>query len=221
MQQYLAEFKRFLYRELIPVTKGTIILNIAVFLVTLFTPIVGIQAEGWLWLNPLNVLGYPWTILTYALVNDLLSVIFGALWLWLVGAGLERMWGSTRYGWFLVMVTGVTGLAMAIIGFWLKVAVPVFGIWLPLVGVTWAWARLDPHRELLFWGIVPVKARWLAWIHTVLVFATYARIHILFGIAGIIGIFLANLNWGKGRRSTRGVGDNSKRLRRSRLRVIK
>jgi len=220
MRHYLAEFRRFLYREFIPVTKGIIILNIVVFLVAEFVKIGRVRLEGWLWLNPLRVIGRPWTVLTYAFVNDLISVIFGALWLWLVGSVLERFWGSSRYGLFLAAVTGVTGGALTVVGHWLNAPVPFFGIWLPLVGLTWAWARFNPDQELLFWGLVPVKARWLAWIHAALVFATYAQMHILFGLASMLGISLAYVDWGK-RRSFRDMDDRKKRLRRSRLRVIK
>lgn len=221
MQQYLLDFKRFLYREFIPVTKGTIILNIVVFLMTLFAPIGGVHLEGWLWLNPIDVMIYPWTVLTYAFANDLLSLIFVALWLWMVGGALERTWGSSRYGWFLVAVIGVTGLALATVGYFFNVAVPVSGFWLPLVGITWAWAKLNHDRELLFWGLVPVKARWLAWIHAALVFGSYGRIHIIFGFASIISILLVYFDWGKKRKYNRSAVNKEKRLRRSRLKVIK
>lgn len=183
---------RFLRREFAPVTKGLILIEAAVFLSAL---VFGhVFPYDLLVLYPANVLRRPWMLVTYPLVNgtDLLSLAFGALWLWLIGGSLERRWRSRKYGLFLILAAAATGGAMTLAA-WIFSLEPVaiYGIWLLLTGPTWAWAESDPWREILFMGILPVKARWLAWIQAGLTFIAYAGINLVLGLASLSGIAVA------------------------------
>lgn len=150
-------------------------------------------------LTPANVFHTPWTLITYPLINtDPLGLIFGLLWLWFIGGTLERSWGSWAYFLFTFVVTLITGLAMTVVA-WLFMD-PFFVIadlWLPLVAITWAWAGIYPDRELLFWGIIPIKAEWLAWINALFIFIRYVRSHWLMGLASICGILVVYLFRGR------------------------
>jgi membrane associated rhomboid family serine protease len=228
MNDYLARFKRFIYRDFDPVTKSVMVgAGVVYILAQLASGFQRFNLNGLLTLNPLNTLTLPWAIITYPLVNpDLLTLIFAFFWLWFIGGSLERTWGSKRYGWFLGLTVMVTGMALAATGFLFGIGLPVYGLWLPAVGITWAWANLHPHQELLLWGIVPVKAQWLAWLEVGLTFLTYFKSsnNFIFGLAAVSGVLVAHFYrdgnpFGGGGRNYRST--QAQRVRRSRFRVIK
>ena len=119
---------------------------------------------------------------------------------------------------------------MALVAIVTKIAFyRIIGLWLPLVGITWAWATVYPEREILIWGIIPVKAFWLAWIDAGITFFNYWQVNgnIFFGLAALSGIILVYLFGDTGKlgrglryRSWRREERYPKR-RRSRLRIIK
>jgi membrane associated rhomboid family serine protease len=217
---YFSELRRFLYREWIPVTKGTIVLTGIVLILTFILKIVGINLDVLLSLNPGAVFSMPWTIITYPLFDDIISTVFAALWLWFIGGSLERSWGGRRFFLFLTVSVLLTGIAMALVGQILNASITIFGFWLPLVGLTWAWGVLNPNQELLFWGLFPIKGIWLAWIHALLIFATYARFNLLLGLASVSSILLVYL-WGKGRNRYAKNSRETNARRHSKFRVIK
>ena len=214
---YGSDFKRFLYREFVPVTKGSIMLMVAVTFLSLILGVFGVSLSQWLRLNPGMVWARPWTLLTFPLVNDIVSTVFAALWLWFIGSSLERTWGSKRYRRFLLLAILITGLAFTGVKLLTGKSLATFGMWLPLTGITWAWSELFPDRELLFWGIMPIKARWLAWIHAALIFASYAHYDLLYALAAVSSIVL--VYW-KEPAAGRG-GKERRRVRRTRMRVVK
>lgn len=219
--------KRFLYQEFIPVTKGLAFGSGLVTLILFILARFNLDLSHWVALIPGEVLHKPWTALTYPLFDQsLVTMIFAILWLWFIGGSLERTWGGRRYSLLLLGVTLITGVCMSLAGWLIGGMVPVYGLWLPLVGLTWAWAETDPYREVLFWGIIPLKARWLAWLDAVLTFLIYLPVHFLMGVASLSGILAFYLFRGNG--STGGYGGrsrwnhrNSEKFCRSRLRVIK
>ncbi|HYH01794.1 MAG TPA: rhomboid family intramembrane serine protease [Bacillota bacterium] len=230
MNEYLIRLKRFIYREFDPVTKSLVLVTGLVYILSLlFSGLMILNLNELFILNPVNVFLQPWTIVTYPLANpDIFSLIFGLLWLWFIGGSLERSLGSKTYGWFLALVTLLTGLAMAFTGYLFALAVPIGGLWLPLVGLTWAWANLNPYQELLFWGLIPVKAQWLAWIQALLTFLTYLQLshNLIFSLAAMSGIAVAYFFRGRNPLERNDFGAESreaaaKRARRSRFRVIK
>lgn len=214
---YGSDFRRFLYREFVPVTKGTVVLMVAVTFLSLLLGVFGVNLSNWLRLNPSMVWVRPWTLLTFPLVNDIVSTVFAAVWLWFIGSSLERTWGTKRYCRFLLLAVLITGLAFAGVKMLTRESLVAYGMWLPLTGVTWAWSEIYPDRDLMLWGMIPVKARWLAWIHAVLIFASYVNYHLLYALAAVSSIVL--VYWkvpasGRGGKGRRPAG-------RSRMRVVK
>ncbi|MGE5582137.1 MAG: DUF1751 domain-containing protein [Bacillota bacterium] len=226
----LDRIRRFLYQGFIPVTKSLILLSGIVF----FGGLIFKEIYNYLVLIPDTVFQLPWTLITYPLVNpEPLSLIFALLWFWFVGGSLERSWGSWNYGLFALLVTLTTGVLMTAAGIFLGVEVVVRDFWLPLVALTWAWAGIFPDREVLLWGIIPLRAQWLAWITAAIVFFSYIHPHWLLGFASISGILVVYFFRGSGPFS-RGVRywawshglsgwlDNRRqKARRKRLKVIK
>lgn len=191
MRKFIRELQYFLYKDFIPVTKGLILLGGVFFILFhLYRPLHSLVA-----LNPFTFLRYPWTLLTYPLANsEILSLLFAVLWLWFIGGSLERSWGTQTYGFFLFLVTLVTGLAMALVSrFFVRFPIQIAGFWLPLTAITWAWAEIFRGQELLFWGLIPIKAEWLAWIQAALTFFSYFNLHWLLGVASISGIAVVYL----------------------------
>jgi membrane associated rhomboid family serine protease len=234
MNEYVMRLKRFIYRDFDPVTKSLIILAGAEFLLSLLlSGIFFLNLNEWLILHPGTVFRFPWALITYPLVDvSPFSLLFAALWLWFIGGRLERTWGSRKFGYFWIVTTFATGVVMAGLGLLFQVPAPVFGLWLPLVGVTWAWADLNPYQEMLFWGVIPLKAKWLAWINAVFMFLTYLQysrnllFNCLFGLASVSGIavayfFKGRVSYGGGGRSRSYRDAAAGRARRSRFRVIK
>lgn len=193
MKNFMREFRSFLYREFIPVTKGLVVLSGVIFLLALIFPYL----KSLLWLTPHNLFTRLWTLLTYPLLNlEFFSLLFAGLWFWFVGGSLERSWGSQTYGVFLALVTLITGLLLTLVSnLFIRVSFPIYGLWLPLVSMTWAWSMFYPHWEVYLMGLFPIKARYLAWIMAGSAFFSYFRAYrsILMGLAAISGILVVML----------------------------
>jgi membrane associated rhomboid family serine protease len=199
VKRYANDIRRFLNKEFIPVTKGIIVLSVALFIVLNFLLLLRINLFDLFQLYTYRFYLRPWTLLTYPLVNHtLLSLIFGLLWLWYVGGSLERSWGGQTYGFFLGLATLVTGLAFALTSIFFG-RIRVSGLWLPLTGITWAWAQLYPDRELLFWGLIPIKAEWLAWIQAAMMFYQYLTMgNLFYALSAVSSIAVVYLFAGRG-----------------------
>ncbi|HHT48726.1 MAG TPA: rhomboid family intramembrane serine protease [Firmicutes bacterium] len=200
MNRYFGNLRRFLNREYIPVTKGIVVGSVVLFIAHYFLAVIRLDLFSFFQFSTFRWFFRPWTILTYPLVNpDLLSMLFGLLWLWYVGGSLERSWGGQTYGFFLGLATVLTGLAFALVSWFFRSRIVIAGLWLPLTGLTWAWAKLYPDRELLFWGIFPIKAQWLSWLQAGIVFFfNYFRYHLGYALAAVSSVAVVYLFSGRG-----------------------
>ncbi|HEY8391940.1 MAG TPA: rhomboid family intramembrane serine protease [Capillibacterium sp.] len=202
MNRYREELRYFLYRDFIPVTKGIVLGSAVLFLLHYLLALFGLNLFALFQFSPYRWLFRPWTLLTYPLVNrDPLSLIFSLLWLWYIGGSLERSWGGQTYGFFLALATAINALAFALVTWLFPLINPFFhiaGLWLPLTGITWAWAKLYPDRELLLWGLFPVKAQWLSWLQAGLVFFNYLRYNLAYAWAAVSSIAVVYLFSGRG-----------------------
>jgi membrane associated rhomboid family serine protease len=110
----------------------------------------------------------PWTFLTYIIAQHanqgagFISLLFNGLWLWWVGGSLERSWGRNAYIAFLITITLAASVPLWIGGFLLKTSWLLAGFSLPLVGITVAWAAINPHAELYFYFVIKIQAWVLA-----------------------------------------------------------
>jgi len=135
--------------------------------------VIGFTALVWalMWLNPgfASMLtldpvrirhGEVWRLVTYIFVPQTLSFwIVLALWfLWFIGEGLERAWGSFRLT--LYFFLGMIGTTIAAAFFFSS----NFSNGMLIASLFFAFARFYPDEVIYILFILPVKIKWLAWI---------------------------------------------------------
>lgn len=161
-----------------------------------------------------------WTLITYPIAQGgagpwgVINTFFLCYWLWWVGGSLERSWGSASFARFFGTLTLVTALALWAGAKFLKIVYyPLFGLTLPVVGVTTAWAAINPYEELLFWMVIRMRA----WVLAVVI--VVIMLFIDFGDSPFLGLFalvnpLLGYLWVRGRMPrilTEGFGQQPRR----------
>ena len=134
--------------------------------------------------------GQVWRLVTFLFVSDIGSnVIMFALsmyFYWFIGSNLEREWGAGKF-----TIYYGTGVVMAIIvGFITGYASTTY---LDL-SLFLAFATLYPNIRFLLMFIIPVKAKWLAWIDAALIGINFvsALLTLRWGTALLIVVSLLN-----------------------------
>ncbi len=159
---------RFGSSHLTPVVKWLLIINVAVFLLTLMVSQIANFFFTWFSVYPLTV-GMSlqlWRVITYQFLHDVSGfghIFVNMLALFFFGPMLERFWGSRKFLIFY-LVCGATGgvlyPVLANIG-WLDKA-PLVGASGSVLGILAAGAILFPNLKVYVWGIFPVKLMVLA-----------------------------------------------------------
>jgi membrane associated rhomboid family serine protease len=144
-----------------PWVKRILIANTAVFLAmfvaNLFTRGLGTGlAWRYLGLDRTTVLIQPWTLLTYAFVHAGIGhIFFNMLTLFFFGPPLEERWGSREFlKFYLVAAAG--GAAVALL-----MPDKVVGASAAVYGVMLAYAMAWPDNTVYFWGVFPIKVKWM------------------------------------------------------------
>jgi len=104
--------------------------------------------------------GQVWRLITYIFIPQTLSplwVIFALWFLWWVGEGLERAWGSFRLT--LYFLVGMIGTTAAAFFFGSN-----FSNSMLLMSLFLAFAHFYPEEIIYIFFILPVRIKWLAWI---------------------------------------------------------
>jgi membrane associated rhomboid family serine protease len=113
---------------------------------------------------PALVLVRPWTLLTYMFLHaDFGHILFNMLSLYFFGPRVEERLGGGRFL-TLYFVSGLFGAGTSMI---VSPNASIIGASAGVFGVLLAFARLWPRAQLLIWGIVPVEARTLIIIMTI------------------------------------------------------
>lgn len=114
---------------------------------------------------PRFVLVRPWTLVTYMFLHGgLMHLAFNMLALFFFGPRVEERLGSRS---FLVLyfVSGISGAILSLI---MGPSAAVLGASAAVFGVMLAFAWFWPDAPIMIWGILPVPARMLVIITTVL-----------------------------------------------------
>jgi membrane associated rhomboid family serine protease len=103
--------------------------------------------------------GALWSIASYMFVHGGLAHLALNMWtLWLFGPRVERAWGSSTFTWFYLWC-GLGGWAFHFM--FQREGGVLIGASAAILGVAVAYASRWPDDEVLFFGIVPMKVRWL------------------------------------------------------------
>jgi hypothetical protein len=159
----------------------------------------------------------PWTLFTYPIISEgsLWGTLFAAFMMWWAGSSLERSWGTRWFAGFFFGISavfaicvwaGTTVLGTGWGGAWA-------GLWLPTFGVFIAWATLNPWATINLYGVIPIRAAYLAILD--ILFLWFAMRHPLLGLfaqGGNVAAW-AFVNW---RPWNRYVGYREPRRRRER-----
>ncbi len=164
-----------------PFTNSLLVIMVALFLCEwLRIPIL-----GWLTCQVPRDWIQPWRIFSFSLIpGGILGLIFSGLLLWWGGSSLERMWGSKTFAGFYAALCLVAALAFT--GIWflfargaLLVPAGVFS------GILVAWCALNPDETIHLYGIIPIKARWIAVGVCVIQFFSYGWDNPLVGLMSL------------------------------------
>lgn len=140
--------------HLTPWVKRLLIINVAVFLLTLASPLVG----AYLAFQPAGVIFRPWTVFTYMFVHAGIGhLFFNMLALFFFGPPLEEKWGSREFLKFYL----ICGLGGAALSFLFAFHSSVVGASAAVYGVMLAFAMIWPDMPIYLFAIFPVKAKWL------------------------------------------------------------
>ncbi|HYW32083.1 MAG TPA: rhomboid family intramembrane serine protease [Gemmatimonas sp.] len=119
-----------------------------------------------------------WTIVTYMFVHAGVVHLALNMWtLWLFGPRVERAWGTSTFTWYYLWC-GVGGWAFHYM--FERQGGALVGASAAILGVAVAYASRWPDDEVLFFGIVPMKVKWLV--------ALMAAINILMAVVGSAGM---------------------------------
>lgn len=114
---------------------------------------------------PALIIARPWTILTYMFLHGSLThILFNMLALYFFGPRVEARLGAERF-FALYFVSGTFG---ALLSFVFAPYVAILGASGAIFGVMIAYARFWPRDRILLWGIVPIEARWLIVLTTIM-----------------------------------------------------
>jgi len=161
-----------------PFTKVLMLACVAGFCLNLLIPL-----DLWLALWPLGTGRFmPWQPVTYAFLHgDTWHLFFNMLGLWMFGSELERLWGSRRYGQFLLASVLAAAAAQLVITFLARSPVPTVGASGALYGLLLAFGMLFPNRTIMpLFPPIPMKARTF-----VIVFGAIELVLGLWGGSGI------------------------------------
>lgn len=134
-------------------------LCVAVYFVQV-TLVGNVNMARWLGYAPGDIQSHSlWTVITYMFVHAGLTHLLLNMWtLWLFGPRVERAWGSSSFVWFYLWC-GVGGWAFHYM--FQSGGGVLVGASAAILGVAVAYASRWPHDEVLFFGVVPMKVRWL------------------------------------------------------------
>lgn len=113
---------------------------------------------------PLILRGEIWRLLTFVFVpagsNFVLWFVMTTLFYYYIGNALEQQWGTARFTVFYGLGVGMNIL----VGFVLQTT----SMYYVNMSMFFAFATLYPDLQVMLYGILPLKVKWLAWIDAAL-----------------------------------------------------
>lgn len=110
-----------------------------------------------------------WQLVSYIFLHGgILHIILNMLMLWMFGAELERIWGSKRFIIFY-LAAGVFAGVISVISYY-EQNTPIVGASGSIYALLVAYGFMYPNRELLFFGIFPMKTKYFIMLICVITF---------------------------------------------------
>ncbi|MEP6999185.1 MAG: rhomboid family intramembrane serine protease [bacterium] len=114
---------------------------------------------------PQLIIARPWTMVTYMFLHhDFMHILFNMMGLYFFGSRVEMRLGPERF-FALYFVAGISG---ALMSFVFQDHNAIIGASAGVFGVMLAFARFWPRDQIFIWGIIPIEARWLVGISTLI-----------------------------------------------------
>lgn len=115
--------------------------------------------------SPLSLIWRPWTLVSYQFLHGGLGhIFFNMLALFFFGPRLEARLGGASFL-RLYLLSGVVGGLLSIM---FSPGIAIIGASGAVYGVMLGYARYWPRDQILIWGILPIEARWLVVLMTLL-----------------------------------------------------
>lgn len=144
-----------------PVVRALLIANVAAFFVQSALPEL---AEAFVFVPTLALLR-PWTAVTYMFLHgDPMHLLFNMMGLFFFGPRVEDRIRSRQFA-ILYFLSGLTGALLSVI---FSPDSAIIGASGGVFGVMLAFAWFWPHDRILIWGVVPVPARVLVILTTII-----------------------------------------------------
>lgn len=171
--------------------------NIAVYLLQMSMP----GMTRLLALVPAALIVRPWTILTYMFAHStagLTHILFNMFALYIFGPRVEARLGSAHFI-RMYLIAGITG---GLLSLFFTPYAAIVGASGAVFGVQLAFAMFYPRDKILIWGIIPVEARVLVIVMTLITlyggFKGGGGVAHFAHLGGYIGAFLY-LKWAEKR----------------------
>jgi membrane associated rhomboid family serine protease len=144
-----------------PVVRILLFANIGAYFLQMTQPAL---ANALVFYPPL-IFVRPWTVITYMFLHgSFMHIGFNMLALYFFGPRVEDRLTSRRFTWLYFL----SGLSGALLSFIFAPSAPIIGASAGVFGVMLAFAYFWPDTPIHIWGIIPVPARILVIITTVL-----------------------------------------------------
>jgi membrane associated rhomboid family serine protease len=168
--------------RLTPAVLWLIVLNVAVFFVQ---ETVQRDLPVWLGFRGANLPAQWWTALTYMFVHaGLWHLAFNMYMLWAFGPRVERAWTTFAFSGYYLWC-GLGGVLVH--SLLVRDGALLVGASGALYGVLLAFAVRWPNEEVLFFGVVPMKVKWMV--------AMFVAIDLISGMAGGGGMAEQTAHW--------------------------
>lgn len=176
-----------------PVTAAIVGTAAAAFLLSWLS---GSMAFGNFAFDPRLLGSQPWSLLTYPFAfppdgGNFIGVVFVCWWLWGIGGQVERELRAITYGLFFAAMTVLPALFLLIGSSMLDIDHVLAGLYLPVAGVTVAWATRNPELKVLMMMVIPIQAKWIGWLTAGAVLFGYGTGNPLVGVLACIHLVLA------------------------------
>ena len=152
--------------------KWLLVVNISLFLINyLFRGPVFLRPFR---LVPAEAVGQYqiWQLVTYMFLNEgMLNTLWNMLALWMFGAELERLWGTTRFLRFYLLCGVLAGVTFLICAYLFhatgEAATGANGA---IYGILMAYGLMFPDQTMLFGFLIPMKSKYFVMIIGAIVF---------------------------------------------------